>query len=153
MAFLTLADISPFAEIDAAKGQQMIEDATAIAVLVAPCLADEGELTDSQKSAVKAVLRGAVLRWHDAGSGVVSQETVGSFSQTIDTSSRRALFWPSEIEQLQQICRGDESGGAFSLDTAPESELTHADTCALRFDATYCSCGAVLSGAGPIYEL
>ncbi len=153
MAFLTLTDIEPFADIDESRAVQMIEDATAIAILVAPCLTDEDELTAGQKSAVKAVLRGAVLRWNDAGSGVVSQESVGSFSQSIDTANRRGLFWPSEIEQLQQICRGDESGGAFSLDTAPTSTLTHAETCALRFDATYCSCGAVLSGAGPIYEL
>lgn len=153
MALLTLPDIEAFADINAAKAQEMINDATAVAILVAPCLESEDDLTDGQKMAAKAVIRGAVLRWNDSGSGAITQETAGPFSQTVDTTNRRGMFWPSEIEQLQQICRGDESGSAFGIDTAPESTAVHADICALRFGAAYCSCGAIFAGAGPLYEV
>jgi hypothetical protein len=27
------------------------------------------------------------------------------------------MFWPSEIEQLQDLCKGPEVSGAFSVDT------------------------------------
>lgn len=40
---------------------------------------------------------------------------------------------------------------AYEINTAPASSLTHADACALRFGATYCSCGAVLTGALPLH--
>ena len=120
MAFVTIGDLEPFASIPADKAQQMIDDATAIAVVVAPCLADEDELTPQQIAAVKAVLRGAILRWNDAGSGVLSQQTAGPFSQSLDTrQQRRAMFIPSEITQLQAICAGVGSAAAFAVDTAP----------------------------------
>jgi hypothetical protein len=55
------------------------------------------------------------------------------------------MFWPSEIEQLQDICRaGDEANGAFSINAAGTS-IVHADICALHFGAIYCSCGADLT--------
>lgn len=44
---------------------------------------------------------------------------------------------------------GDQA--AFEINTAAESTLVHADTCALRFGAAYCSCGAVLTNALPIF--
>ena len=152
MAYLTPADLKPFASIPDEKALQMIADATATAMLEAPRLVDESDLSDLQKSQVKAVLRGAVLRWHEAGSGVVTQKTLGAAAQTIDQAKRRSMFWESEIEQLQRIVAEDEQGGAFAIDTVPTTGSVHADICALRFGATYCSCGAILTGAGPLYE-
>lgn len=156
--FLTLDDLAPFApSLDDAKAQAMIDDATAVALLTAPCLATEDEdnpLTALQLAAVKAVLRGAILRWDEAGSGALSAQTAGPFSQTLDTrTQRRGMFWPSEIEQLQNICKGEGDGGAFSIDTLPASTTAiHADICALNFGALYCSCGAVLTALFPLYE-
>lgn len=152
MALLLTSDIEPFADINAVKLQGMIDDATAVAMLVAPCLSEEDDpLTDGQRSAAKAVLRGAILRWNDAGSGVVTQETAGPFTHSIDPRGRRAMFWPSEIEQLQQICRGVGSGSAFAVDTVANGGIWHSDTCALNFGANYCSCGAILSGGWPLW--
>lgn len=116
---LTLDDLTPFApDIDPDKALAMIDDATALALRVAPCLSsDDFEFAD----AAKAILRGAILRWNDSGSGALSQQGAGPFQVTYDTrQERRSLFWPSEIDQLQDLCRdGDLQGAAFTIDTTP----------------------------------
>lgn len=43
--------------------------------------------------------------------------------------------------------------GAFSVDTVGCSVDVHADVCALRFGAVYCSCGADLTCGVPLYEV
>jgi len=124
MAFLTPEDLTPFATIDPAKAQAMIDDAEAMAELVAPCITAEGFANDA---AVKAILRGAVIRWNDAGSGALQSQTAGPFGQTYDTrQERRGMFWPSEIEQLQNLC-GTVGGSVYTVSMAgpdpDESEL------------------------------
>lgn len=150
MAYIDTTDLDPFApDLDPVKAAAMIEDAVAQAVLVAPCLAEEGELTDHQKAAVKAVLRGAILRWNDSGSGALQREAAGPFSYELDTrQTRRSLFWPSEIDQLQKVCSAVTGGdsGAFTVDTVPSCAVEHSETCSIRFGAEYCSCGAILAG-------
>lgn len=154
MAFLEAADLDPFASIDATKAEAMIADAEALAVQAAPCLATPAELDDAQVAAVKAVLRGAVLRWNESGSsGAVTQQTAGPFSQTVSQPQRRGMFWPSELEQLQEICGGSDTSGIFAVDTAPSVTTgIHADICSINFGSEYCSCGAVLTGLFPLYE-
>lgn len=146
--FLTADDLAAFASIDDEKAEQMIADATALAIRAAPCLGDEDtELTDNQVAAVKALLRAAILRWDTAGTGALQSETIGGFSQAFDTrQTRRGMFWPSEITDLQGICVTGDGSGAFAVDTVCVDYPTHADVCALRFGATYCSCGAFLAG-------
>lgn len=134
--FLVPADLEPFAaDIDAVKAAAMIEDAEAMAVLTAPCLPDlltpaEGEtLADAARreakvAALRAILRGSILRWHETGTGAYQsqQTTVGPFGQqqTFDTrQARRGMFWPSEIEQLQALCSDRSTGRAFEIDTTP----------------------------------
>jgi hypothetical protein len=119
MALLTTDDLAPFATIDDDKAEAMVGDAVALAAISAPCLADPDALTDGQIAAAKAVLRAAVLRWADSGSGAAASQAWGSFSQTLDTrQARRTMFWPSEITALQKICKAGSDGGAFSIDTA-----------------------------------
>lgn len=143
------ADLEPFATIDPVKAQAMIDDALAMAELVAPCITST---EFAHAGAAKAVIRGAILRWHDAGSGAVSSQTAGPFGQTLDTRQvRRSMFWPSEIEQLQKMCQAADTGGAWAYDTAGCLLPQHAEICALHFGADYCSCGAVLAGA-PLWE-
>lgn len=149
MAYLTPDDLQPFAVIDTAKCSEMIADATAKAILVAPCLATEDDLDEWQTAAVKAVLRAAVLRWNEAGTGVRVSETTGPFSESFEQPQRKSLLWPSEIEDLQKVClavTGESNGGAFSIDTAPPLGGVHADWCSLNFGATYCSCGVDIAG-------
>lgn len=113
--YLDASDLSPFAEIEAAKAEAMIEDAEAMALLAAPCIAADGF---AYGAAVKAILRGAVLRWNDSGSGALQAQTAGPFGQTLDTrQERRGMFWPSEIVALQSLC-ADAQGGVYSTSLA-----------------------------------
>lgn len=114
---LTPDDLAPFATIDQDKALAMIEDALALASRVAPCIRDEDfEYAD----AARAIIRGAVLRWHDAGSGAAVQQTAGPFSQTFDNrQTRRGMFWPTEINDLAALCADSSSGKAFEVDLMP----------------------------------
>ena len=151
---LVPADLAPFAEIPEAKALAMIEDALALAARVAPCITED---SFTYEAAAKAVLRRAILRWNDAGSGALTQETLGNdYSYSTDTrdqrGSRSGLFWPSEIQQLQDLCKGEDSG-AFQIDTV-STAVVHAEICAINFGANYCSCGADLTQyLYPLYEL
>lgn len=145
--FLTNADLAPFATIDDDKAGAMIADAVAMAALVAPCILSNEVFTDLDKTAaVRAILRGAILRWNDAGTGAITQQSAGPFSQTLDQSKiRKGMFFPSEITQLQSICDSTGSGGAFAVDTVT-STAHHSLSCSFRFGATYCSCGSDIAG-------
>ncbi|SDN79168.1 hypothetical protein [Geodermatophilus sp. DSM 45219] len=146
-------DLTPFAQIERAKAVAMIEDALAVAATVAPCIT-EADFT--KESAARAILRGAILRWNESGNGGLTtiQQTTDDFNQskTYDNrQTRRGMFWPSEIQQLQNLCQTEKSG-AYSIDTLPTSTAIHADICALRLGANYCSCGAYLTGGFPLWE-
>lgn len=147
--FISTTDLEPFATIDGAKAEAMIEDAEAMAILTAPCLEDL-EPEDYRRGSVKAVLRAALLRWNDAGSGAVQQISAGPFQQSVQVQARRSMFWPSEIDQLQSLCKQD--GKAFAIDTAPVTAGGHVPWCNLMFGANNCSCGADIAGGVPIYE-
>ena len=114
---LVPSDLAPFATIEEEKAQAMIDDALALAARVAPCILTE-EFEHS--AAALAILRGAVLRWNDSGSGAAQSQTAGPFWMQIDTrQQRRGMFWPSEIEQLQSLCADSTTGRAYEVDTAP----------------------------------
>lgn len=111
--FLEPSDLDPFADIPLAKAQAMIEDAESMALLAAPCIADDDF---DNAGAVLAILRGAIIRWVDAGSGALQSQTTGPFGQTLDTrQERRGMFWPSEISQLQGLCGVSASVYSTSL--------------------------------------
>jgi hypothetical protein len=115
MKFLTPEDLAPFATIDVAKAEAMIDDAEAMAALVAPCIDAAGF---AKVEVVRAILRGAVIRWNEAGSGALQAQTAGPFGQTIDTrQERRGMFWPSEIVQLQNLCANSQ-GGVYTVSLA-----------------------------------
>lgn len=153
--FLEASDLTPFADIDPVKAEAMIEDAEAQAMLVAPCLGDDEldpPLSDIKIAAVKSILRGSILRWNEAGTGIRQSVTTGPFGETIDTTQqRRGMFWPSEIDNLQNVCSSGEKGKAFSVDTVGCGSV-HADICSINFGATYCSCGADIAG-WPLWEV
>lgn len=149
---LTPADLAPFATIEKAKADEMIADALGLATLAAPCIITEGF---AYPAAAKAVLRGAILRWNEAGTGARGSQTAGPYAIGFDTSTpRRRLFWPSEIEDLQKMCRdANASNGAFSIDTAPGGGSAHSMWCSLLLGGDTCSCGIGLTaGAFPIWE-
>lgn len=99
---LTPADLAPFATIDDAKAQAMIDDALALAARVAPCITQSAFSYDA---AAKAIIRGAIIRWHEAGSGAMQSQQAGPFGMTVDTrQQRRSMFTDAEMQQLRGLC-------------------------------------------------
>lgn len=147
--FISPEDLEPFADIEPAKAKAMIEDAEAMAILTAPCLADLPE-NSPKRGSVKAVARTAILRWNDAGTGALQQVSAGPFQQSAQPQARRAMFYPSEIEHLRNLCKKDGGGKAFAIDTVPTSSAGHSVICSLMLGGIRCSCGADMAGE-PIY--
>lgn len=149
MEIITLADL-PAQVQDHELAHTMVAGANARALRVAPCLEEPEK--DAARSEAKLILVGAVQRWSEAGSGALAQASAGPFQLATDTRQRTGFnLWPNEIEVLQDLCSKD-LGGAFGVDTAPSGAGVHHDeACSLRFGATYCSCGAVLTGTGPLW--
>lgn len=127
-----------------------VAGANARALRVAPCLAEEGK--EQARAEAKMILVGAVQRWSEAGSGALAQASAGPFQLATDTRQRTGFnLWPSEIEVLQDLCSGDASG-AFTVDTLPSrGVVAHDEACSVVFGAAYCSCGASLTLAGPLW--
>jgi hypothetical protein len=140
--------------------EAMVAGANAKASRVAPCLTWDGTETDKpvpsedQLSEARLILIGAVKRWTEASSGALQSQQAGPFGQVLDTRQRTGFnLWPSEIEQLQDICSsGGKSGGAFSFRIGGGSSV-HMPWCSLMLGAAYCSCGADLTNYEyPLYE-
>lgn len=149
---LHVDDLKPFADIDEVKAQAMIDDVEAVAIPAAPCLAEPGF---KYRDAAKAILRRAVLRWNDSGvSGTVVTETDGPFSQTVKSGGSTNLLWPSEIAQLQKLCRSGAGGSAFTITPTINSNAgLHSDVCSTVWGEG-CSCGSNINGnGGPLWEI
>lgn len=140
-----------------------VDGANAQAARVAPCLATAADpaATEDQLAEARMILVGAVGRWAAAGAGAFSQITTGPFGVTTDNRQRGGYrLWPSEIEQLQDIC-GGTSAGIFSIDTVGDATV-HSDVCSANtyvddngvivYGAAYCTCGADIAGF-PLYEV
>lgn len=160
--FIEPEDLAPFATIASAKAVEMIADAEAQAILTAPCLATlpdapAGEtpadkaVREAKVAAVKGILRAAVLRWNEAGTGATQTQIAGPFSQTTQFQARRSMFWPVEITDLQKVCTSGEKARAFAVDTVGGG-TAHVALCSLLMGGTYCSCGVDIAGE-PIYEV
>lgn len=158
--FIEPSDLAPFATIDMAKALEMIADAEAQAILVAPCIATlttapDGETADAlalrtaKIAGVKSILRAAILRWNDGGSGTIQTQTTGPFSQTTQVQARRAMFYASEKDDLRDLCKDADASKSYAVDTVP-SVVVHAVWCDLMLGGTTCSCGADIAGY-PIY--
>lgn len=108
----------------------LIKDGLAMARRVAPCI-DEEDFPFAD--AANAIIRGAVLRWAESGPGGVTSEskTAGPFA--VQTSfdnrqTRRSLFFPSEIKELEGLCRS-RKGGPGAVDTLPAARNRCAGDC------------------------
>lgn len=134
--------------------QQMVDGANAKAARVAPCLVStDPEPSADQLAEAKLILIGAVERWAEAGTGARQSQTAGPFGMTLDSTSPRKGYnlWPSEIKDLQAICKGDgDDKKAFSVDTIADG-TNHSENCTLLLGGNYCSCGADIAGF-PLFE-
>lgn len=94
----------------------------------------------------RLTLIGAISRWQKAWA---CKQPQANSDQPMTQPG--FLLWPSEIKQLSELCgKGDQK--AFVIDTAPTGCSTHQPWCSLAFGATYCSCGADLTLAAPLWE-
>ena len=128
-----------------------INGANARASRVAPCLAATNPPpTEDQLAEAKLILVGAVIRWSQAGAGALQSQNAGPYGVTLDTRQRVGYnLWPSEITQLQDICKNGTQQQAYSVDTL-QAGAYHSPICSVYFGGS-CSCGAALAGS-PIYE-
>lgn len=114
LTLLSPSDFAPWGTPQDAKLTALITDVQAKAAIVAPCLS----LVDFKyPDAAKAILREAVLRRLEAGSGAVATKFVAtgpfSTSETFDTRSLRGILQPKDIAELQELCKLN-SGAASS---------------------------------------
>lgn len=114
-------------QVESTTVDDYVEDAWARATAVAPCIAldtfpKEGE--EEQKTAeLKAILRGIILRWHEAQAGGATGKTnmAGPYQQSVQLDARPKrgfVLQPSEIVDLQRLCM--KRGRPFSVDTMPD---------------------------------
>lgn len=155
MAEIIGADDLPDDVAGNAMSEVWVEGANARASRVAPCLGgtDPGP-TEDQLAEARLILIGAVIRWSEAGSGALQSQTqtAGPFTSetTLDTRQRTGFnLWPSEIRQLQDICKNGGKPKAFSVDTA-RYQIPHSPVCSVYFGGE-CSCGAAIAWQA-IYE-
>lgn len=108
--------------------------------------------TEDTLAEAKLILVGAIVRWSEAGSGDVQQKTAGPFGISVDTrqGSTGYRLRPSEIEDLQALCKTNETGGGLQAVDTVASCSAHSPVCGIYFNAP-CSCGASLAGF-PLYE-
>ncbi len=151
-----MAEIITFGDLPAdvasnAMAAVWVDGANARAARVAPCLDGiDPEPTEDQIAEAKLVLIGAVIRWSQAGAGAFQSQTMGPFGVTVDTRQRGGFnLWPSEISQLQDICKNGSESKAFAVDTVGCGG-NHSQICSIYFGSS-CSCGASIAGEA-IYE-
>jgi len=99
-----------------------VEDAWARATSIAPCIAED-TFPEEKSGQLKAVLRGIILRWHEAQAGGLTGKTqsAGPYQQSLQLDSRPKRGYtlqPSEIVDLQRLCL--RKGRPFSIDTMPD---------------------------------
>lgn len=104
---------------------------------------------DVDRETVKDILRSAVLRWNDSGSGAVTSRTAGDYSENF-AHSGGGLFRPGEIADLRSLCGARAGQKASTILTSPSYDpfVEHAAWCSVSFGGTFCDCGAELSFNG-----
>lgn len=101
-----------------------IADVWARALSVVPVIADELWPPKPEKAAsIKAILRGIILRWHEAQSGAATgrSNTAGPYAQALQLDARPKrgyTLMPSEVVDLQRVCR--TKGAMFTVSTMPD---------------------------------
>lgn len=116
---LTTQDLIPFADIDSEKADAMVEDVLALAIAAVPALAAP---TFTNQAAAKAVLRGIVLRWNEAGSASYQAQMAEPPGSLAPRPARRNSIWDSEIKHLRELV-GQYQGGVYSVSLAGPDPL------------------------------
>lgn len=105
--------------LDVATASIMIQGAIARAAQIAPCILTD---TFTGGDAAKAIILDALVRRADAGGGgVLTQQSAGPFSQSVDTRTAVNLFTAQERADLAGLCGA--AGRARTIFTAPVSAV------------------------------
>ena len=146
MTILTAADLAGLVTADSALLSIVITDVENYALSEVPELSDSlaatSTLTLEQVDRVKSILRQAVRRYIEAGTGaVVTQAAPGGYSQTVDATAMRrgGLLYARELETLRKII------GVTKQSVRPRTAImlggsdTHAPWCGTTWGAA-CDC-------------
>jgi hypothetical protein len=119
--YLQPADFTALVETEADRLAILIEDAETFAVMAAPPLADPEALTEQQRAQARTILRRAVVRESDSGTGAKVQEAAGPYSYTVDTrtASRVSFLTDEEEDALRGVVGIVKSHQAFNTDVTP----------------------------------
>lgn len=108
--------------------QDYVEDAWARAVGIVPVIDEDtwpSADKEGKRDSVKSILRGIILRWHEAQSGAITGKTqsAGPYAQSVQLDQRPTrgyTLMPSEAVDLQRVVR--VKGSMFSVDTMPDDD-------------------------------
>ena len=107
------------------------------------------ELADTARDVVVAM----VTRVFRNPEGVRQQQTgTGPFTGSVTYGGEQPGGLVITDDELAQL-RGKRPGQAFGIDTLGlgSGVIVHAASCAINFGADYCSCGAILTQAYPLW--
>lgn len=127
MAIISTIDL---VDIPVDKRRALVDEVLDRASLVAPCIVNEGSLSEQQVKQFRVILIGAANRWDAVGVLPVTSETKTAdiFTHTIRREGSPVLrgeFTLSEAANLRAICAGEAAGGAvvprYSMPPVPAS--------------------------------
>ncbi|MFT3877143.1 MAG: hypothetical protein QM708_12080 [Propioniciclava sp.] len=104
-------------ELSPAMAAIMLQGAIARAARIAPCIMSDAF---PYGDAATSIILDALVRRFDGGSGVVTQQTAGMFSQSTDGRASMNLFTSQERADLAAMCA---QSTARTLNTAPVGAL------------------------------
>ncbi len=119
--YLQPADFTALVELEPERLVILIEDAETFATMAAPPLAAPDALTEQQRAQARTILRRAVVRESDSGTGAKVQEVAGPYSYSVDTrtAGRVSFLTDEEEDALRGVVGLVKSTQAFNTDVTP----------------------------------
>ena len=136
-------DFPPGGEVHA---ETLLDDASQF--ILDTCAGAEAAAPATRRRVVCAVVRRAMQSSADVGLSSMS-ETAGPFSWQRSPANPHGDFYLTKQEKLSLGCGGAQR--AFGVSIAGGAGLRHRPWCSLAWGDP-CSCGAVLTGDGPLWE-
>lgn len=125
----------------------LLEDASQFILDVCPSAALASPAT--RRRVVCAVVKRRMDAEQSNLAGLESASlTTGPFAENLSPSNPDGDFY---LKKTERRALGDGKQKAFGVQIAPTRRLDHRPWCSAIFGA-HCSCGAVLTGEGPLWE-
>lgn len=105
---LTPADLQMFVQVSDDMANELIDTTLARVRRKYPCLFDIA-LSEDDAQTARGIIRDAILRRIDTGSGGVQSEGKGPFTTTyLPPDKRHGLFTEADVTELTAICAGQQ---------------------------------------------